>query len=213
MANNRETGVCELLQFRNPFTMIVSGSGKTQFVLKLIQMNDQVFGKAFERIVYCYSILQPEILSLSNSVSDMELHEGFSESVDFDGRETLLILDDLMLELRNDVRLAKLFTKMRHEHVSTIFITQNLYFNSQYATTITRNAQYLVLFQNPRDNSMIDTLGRQVYPGRKGFLSASFLQATAEPFGYLLLDFKPDTPNNIRVRTGVFPDDLCWVFV
>lgn len=216
MTNNTNVGCCELLKFKNPFTMIVSGqtgSGKTKFVLKLIQLNREIFSQPFERIIFCYSILQREIINTSSEIEQVELQEGFPESIEFDGKETLLILDDMMLELRNDIRLAKLFTKMRHERVSTIFITQNLYFNSQYATTITRNAQYIILFQNLRDNSMIETLGRQVFPGHKKYLSVAFSMATENPYGYLLLDFKPDTRKDLRVRTGIFPMEQCWVFL
>lgn len=205
-----------LVKQSNPFTMIITGqtgSGKTQFVLRMLEQNEVMFVHPFSRIVFCYSILQGDIVALANKKHEIELFEGFPENLNFDGRQTLLILDDMMLELRNDVRLAALFTKMRHKNVSTIFITQNLYFNSKYATTITRNAQYLVLFQNPRDNSMIDTLGRQVYPQKRKFLSSAFAMATDIPYGYLFLDFKPDTPKNLRVRQGVFPGEQSWVYV
>jgi len=152
-------------------------------------------------------------MELTSHEHIVELRQGFPSDVEWTGESTLVILDDMMLELRNDVRLAEMFTKMRHNNVSTIFITQNMYFNSQYATTITRNAPYLVLFPNPRDNSMIETLGRQTFPLHKKFLSSAFNQATEETFGYLLLDFKPDTPKDLRVRSNVFSGEQCWVYL
>lgn len=204
-----------LVKLSNPFTMILSGqtgSGKTQFVLRMIDENQRLFVKPFTRIIFCYSILQGDVVAMSEKNKILELHDGFPNDLSLDGQETLLILDDMMLELRNDVRLAALFTKMRHKNVSTVFITQNFYFQSAYSTTITRNAQYLVLFENPRDNSMIDTLGRQIYPQQRKFLSSAFTNGTEAPYGYLLLDFKPDTPKNLRVRTNVFPGEQCWVY-
>lgn len=92
----------------------------------------------FERIVYSYSMEQPGYEKLFKNVPSLELYEGFPSDIEFDGStHTLLVLDDLMFEMSSDKRLATLFTRMRHRNVSTIFITQNLYFNSKYATTAT----------------------------------------------------------------------------
>lgn len=205
-----------LIKLDNPFTMIVSGqtgSGKTNFVTRLIRSNQLINKVPFQKIVYAYSILQDIFLSLAHEIPEVDLHEGFPGEVAWTGDPTLLILDDMMFELRNDVRLAELFTKMRHKNVSTVFITQNMYFSSQYATTITRNAQYLVLFPNPRDNSMIEVLGRQTFPLYRKFLSTAFSIATEKPYGYLFFDFKPATPKNLRVRQDIFPGEQVWVYV
>jgi hypothetical protein len=202
------------LRLKTPYTMIVSGqtgSGKTDFVLKLIKSNDEINTVPFKRIIYAYSIFQDKLRELAEEVPMVELCKGFPEC-QWTGEETLLVLDDLMLELRNDERLAQLFTKMRHENVSTIFLTQNLYFRSQYATTVTRNAQYLAVFANPRDNSMIGTLGRQAFPNKSQFLPAAFEMATEKPYGYLFIDFKPDTPADLRVRQNIFPGEDVVVY-
>ena len=200
-----------LVKLETPYTMIVSGqtgSGKADFVKRLIKTNTNLHSTSFKRIIYAYTMFQESLEELN-----VELVEGFPDNVVWSGEPTLLVLDDMMLELRNDVRLAALFTKMRHKNVSTIFITQNMYFQSQYATTITRNAQYLALFPNPRDNAMIETLGRQTFPLNKKFLSTAFAMATDQPFGYLFLDFKPSTPKDLRVRQNIFPSEQCYVYL
>lgn len=204
------------LKLDNPYTMIVSGqtgSGKTRFVLNVIRHNKEINAVPFKRIIYAYSVLQDILQTTSAEVSEMELHDGFPNIDGWTGEPTLLIVDDMMLELRNDVRLAELFTKMRHKNVSTIFITQNFYFQSQYATTISRNAHYIVLFQNPRDNAMIGTLGRQIFPANPKFLTTAFDEATDKPYGYILLDFKPTTPKDLRVRQYIFPGEQTYVYI
>jgi hypothetical protein len=59
-------------------------------------------------------------------------------------------LDDLMDE--TDQRVASLFTKKsHHRNISVMYIVQNLF----HHRTISRNAHYMVLFQNLRDASQI----------------------------------------------------------
>lgn len=205
------------MELETPYTMIVSGqtgSGKTHFVERLIRHQDSMHDKPFDRIILAYSIMQPIYLKLQSEVENLEIVDGFPES-DFESLtgNTLLILDDLMLELENDKRIATMFTKMRHYNISTIFIVQNLYHNSKYLRTVTRNAHYLVVFPNPRDMGMIMTLGRQIYPLNTKFLPDAFNQATKKPFGYLFIDLKPGTDQKFRLRDCVFPDEQCFVYL
>lgn len=58
----------------------------------------------------------------------------------------------------------------------------------------------MVLFKNPRDSSQVTHLARQMYPGRFKFVQVSLKDATAVPYGYLLIDLKQDTT--------IFPDDV-----
>jgi hypothetical protein len=69
------------------------------------------------------------------------------------------------------------------------------------------NSHYIVMFKNPRDAHQISILGRQMHPGKSRFLVEAFKDATAKPYGYLLIDLKPDTDEKYRIRTNIFPDD------
>ena len=75
------------------------------------------------------------------------------------------------------------------------------------------NAHYIVLFKNPRNAMQVSTLARQMYPGQNKFLVEAFRNATEKPFGYLLLDLKPDTDEKYRIRTNVFPEERQYVFI
>ena len=162
--------------------------------------------------------MQPIYLELKMKNQNLTLVEGFpGEAVERiyksdTNANTLVVLDDMMIETDNDKRLATMFTKMRHKNVSTIFLVQNLYFKSKYMTTVTRNAHYLVVFENPRDASMITTLNRQAYPDNPNFLKDAFRQATEKPYGYLFLDFKPGSDKRLRVREGVLPSEQTFVY-
>ncbi len=210
------------MELITPYTMVVSGqtgSGKTHFISKLIEYQETLHDKKFDKIVLAFTMIQPIYLELKMKNSNVTLVEGFpGEAVDAilksdTLQNTLVVLDDMMLEMENDKRLATMFTKMRHKNVSTIFLVQNLYFKSKYMTTVTRNAHYLVIFENPRDASMISTLGRQVYPENAKFLPDAFKQATAKPYGYLFLDMKPGADKRLRVREGVLPSEQTFVYL
>ena len=46
-----------------------------------------------------------------------------------------------------------------------------------------------------------------MYPGRVKFVQEAFADATSTPYGYILVDLKQDTPDELRLRTSILPDD------
>ena len=211
------------MELITPYTMVISGqtgSGKTHFVMNLIKEQGKLHDKPFDHIIVAFSMIQPAYLNLKLQNQNVSLVEGFpSDELDkiCGGQKTcqntLLVLDDLMVELENDPRIATLFTKMRHKNISTIFLVQNFYFKSKYMTTVTRNAHYLVIFENPRDASMIRTLGLQAFPETPKFLPDAFKKASEKPYGYLFLDFKPGSDKRLRVREGELPHEQAFVYL
>jgi hypothetical protein len=78
---------------------------------------------------------------------------------------------------------------------------------------ISLNTHYLVLFKNPRDSAQIAHLGRQIFPERVKYFREAFADATSRPYGYLLVDLKTTTPDDLRLRTDIFPDKDTIVYV
>ncbi len=69
----------------------------------------------------------------------------------------LLILDDLMQEMKSDKKLVQLFTKGPHHwNLSVLHIVQNLFFDGLRTSRV--NAQYLVLMKNPSDQLQASNL-------------------------------------------------------
>ena len=64
-----------------------------------------------------------------------------------------------------------------------------------------------MVFKNPRDVSQMTTLAKQMYPGRVKFVQEAFADATTAPYGYILVDLKQDTPEDLRLRKSILPDD------
>ena len=61
---------------------------------------------------------------------------------------TLFILDDCFLEAIESKFVVNAFTKGRHENISTIFITQNLFFSGKFARSIALNCSHYILMRN-----------------------------------------------------------------
>jgi hypothetical protein len=91
--------------------------------------------------------------------------------------------------------------------VSVVFITQNLFHKNKFVRTMNLNTHCIVMFKNPRDAGQVAILARQIYPGKSHFVVEAFKDATKEPYGYLLIDLRPDTDDRYRIRTKIFPDD------
>jgi len=154
--------------------------------------------------VWYYGSHQPDLFrELGDKV---EFIEGIPNTELLDGRRTLLIIDDLMSE--TDGRITKLFTKgSHHMNTSVVYISQNLYNKNKENRTISLNTHYLVLFKNPRDAGQISHLARQIFPDRVKYFREAYADATSHPYGYLLIDLKTTTPDDLRLRTAIFPGD------
>jgi hypothetical protein len=65
----------------------------------------------------------------------------------------------------------------------------------------------MVLFKNLTDVSHIMALAHQMYPRKTQFFLEVFARATTRPHGYMVIDMKQNTPDILRLRTFIFPDE------
>lgn len=123
----------------------------------------------------------------------------------------LLILDDLMLQC--DEKVVNLFTRgSHHRNISVFLVTQNIFNQSKGQRDISLNAQYVILYKNPRDRGQVKFFSRQINDDHH-FVIHAYNDATRNPHGYLLFDFKQTTPDIFRLRTCIFPDETHIVYV
>ena len=200
------------VRFQHPCTMIVSGptsSGKTQWTIKLLRNIQDMFDHAQDHVYWCYS----EYQDIFDTLRHVKFIEGLPDPNIFDPKQRhLVVIDDLMSE--TDSRVTKLFTKgSHHRNVTVIFIVQNFFAKNPEMRTISLNAHYLVLFKNPRDATQVVSLAKQMFPGNGKFLQEAYADATKEPFGYLLVDLRQSTPEHMRLRTSIFPDETQYVYI
>jgi hypothetical protein len=162
-----------------------------------------------KNIYYCYQEWQP----LYDTIIQVQFYKGMIDIEELNPDEPNLIICDDMME-QCDQRIAEVFTKhSHHRNLSLLFLTQNLYQKGQRMRNMNLNSSYLVLFKNPREINQISYLARQMYPPELArFLQQAFVDGTSQPYGYLLIDLKQNTPDLVRVRTGVFPDERTYIY-
>jgi hypothetical protein len=202
------------LAFQHPCTIIVSGpsgSGKSELTKQIILNKNAMFHHPPERVIWCYS----ESTALCTELDDVEFHEGLFnlDSLDISKR-TLIIYDDMVNnEEANKHMLEVSVKKSHHMNLSAFWITQNMFAPNKHNRTISINASYMILMKSPRDRLQISYLSRQVYPHKSKFVLESYNDATSNPHGYLLIDFKQSTPEKFRFRTNILPNEDTIVYV
>ena len=201
------------LKLRHPFTMMVAActeGGKTWFVKDLLENREQWISPAPQRIIWIYGQWQPLYSEMQRIIPGIECVKGIPANIEDEqflnpAIRNLIVIDDLMSEASNDKRICDLFTKgSHHRNLSEICLVQNLYYQGKESCTMSLNSQYLLVFNNPRDQQQITVLARQMYPGQSEKFITTYRMATSKPFGYLLIDLKPDTSNDKRLWPNVF---------
>lgn len=239
-AASKAAAAVAMPQFRHPFTMCVAGctgSGKSQWVLRFLQHLHTLVHPCPSAVLYCYGEFNENILRLQqqqqqqqqiarddddeqqNGHVKMHVHAGVPDESDVQhmARECngrlLVVLDDLMLGMRSAF-LDLLFTRGSHNWgCSVVLVTQHLFASREFRVA-RNNCHYLVLLRNPVGACQIRNLATQLFPGPRAyrFFMEAYENATAEPFNYLLIDMHPQTSNAHRLKTHIYPDEICVVY-
>ena len=201
---------------KNPFTSIIcgpTGSGKSTFVLRLLNNASALFSQNIKKIYYFYNNWQKKFEE--DFTSDIEYRQGLPTEEDFksypNDEQCIVVIDDMQVSALNNIFIANLFSRdSHHRNISVILILQNLFHQGKYSRDISLNAHYFILFKNPRDIQQIKLLGRQLGMSKK--LLEVYLDATQHPFGYLLIDLSPGNTETYMLRSHIFPDEHMIIY-
>ena len=192
--------------FTHPGRWLIVGpsfSGKTTFVSKLMEKASEIFNVEFDKKIYC-SDTDPgnafREFELINEIEEMDLNNSNKNL------NTIIILDDKMEKAINDNTVSELYTKFSHHYnITIIFLTQNLFPKSKYMRNLYLNSSYIVLMKNPNEIIQINSLSKRIHRGgAKTKLLDAYLDATQDPYSYLVVDLNQETPNKLRFRTDIF---------
>ena len=191
-----------------------SGSGKSLLASYLVERKDELFVPPPEKVVWCYSKWQTLYDDLKEKGSVDYFVEGLEGyKVHIDGRPLLLVIDDLQREASQTCAVAELFERgSHHDNITLIYITQNVFNQSKMSRDISLNTHYLFLFKNPRDMTQIRTLAAQCCPQNYKFVVEAYNKACQIPYGYLMFDFRQDSPDILRYRTDLLSPTGCTLY-
>ena len=203
---------------RTPCNIMITGasqSGKTTLLSQMLTHRTEMFTRPFDRIVWCYGQWQPAYDKIAAQIPEItwveglprDLYESFSPS-----KSNLLIADDLMGT--DDALISRIFTRGSHHlDLTIVYLLQNLFAQGKECRNISLNAHYIILFKNPRENSQVGHLARQMYPRNSRFMQSAYNDATKQAHSYLLVDCRQETPDHFRLRTSILPTDQQYVYL
>lgn len=197
-----------MIDLEIPFSMIVagpSGCGKSTFVEKLVL--NFVKRNTFKHI-HWYNSDARALSDNLKKINIIEIHTEIPYTFETIEDNSLIILDDMMLEAYNKAVCGLFVKKSHHHNISVILISQNVFHQSKLSRDISLNSKYLVLFKNPRDKSQMLPLARQIYPENPMELYRVYKEVTSIPHGYLLFDLTQSANDIIRFRTDIFNDQF-----
>ena len=163
------------------FALRTFRSRKNFFFKTFLQNLDHTSDARFSQIILYYAEWQPSYKELSLS-RDIEFREGVSQGSDFpeNSGPKLVIIDDLMTESGKSG--LNIFTRASHHRDLSVFLlTQNLFHQGQ--REISLNANYIVVFMNPRDKAQISHFSRQFCPENPRYVQEAYFDATSKAHG------------------------------
>lgn len=201
--------------FREPARLIIAGntnSGKTYLSTQLILK----YASIFHKIIICgvsqhplqhHPLVKNKLFVEKNIIDPLEHKNPFS-----DNEHVLLVLDDTYNSAVQSPIVLDTFIKGRHENLSCMLITQNLFFTGKYARDISLNTSHFILLRC-RDVSQIETLARQIFGKCKSKQVVDIYNRAVREreYGYLLIDLSARTPISLQMRTNIVDEDPCEI--
>ena len=185
-----------MFKLQHPFTLMVAGptsSGKTFLTRRLIE--DYSVATTITasplKILWSYGVHQSLYKKPLNGNISIEYFDGLADESTIDSvKPQLIVIDDLMLEVESDKRMTSLFTKgSHHKNISVIFVVQNLKFDSKTFRNVSLNTHYFLLLKNPRDQSQIAHLAREMFNDKSKYMTSAYEEANKRTIFVLIGGF------------------------
>lgn len=91
--------------------------------------------------------------------------------------------------------------------LGVIFLTQNIFLNSDVYRTASLNAKHFWIFKNDRNKSQLVHFFRQLEPVKFKALLAAFEAATEQPFSFLWIDLFHQN-SKLRYKSHIFTSPM-----
>ena len=195
------------LKLITPFSLIIAGpsqSGKSEFLYALLGNLHSAIDTKFDNIIFIYGVWQDVYKSFPNIF--------FTNKIEYlnsrPSGKTLMICDDIMSQVNNSPDLENLFTKGRHENVSTVLILQSLFYSGSIMKTLRNNASYMVITAHLQDIQRLSAFASQLERKNSTYFNDVYDDIMKDKYAYMFIDLHPksvlrDPPYYIKYRTKV----------
>lgn len=198
-----------VFQIIHPSNFLISGptgSGKTQFCIQLLENYNRLCKTKIKTVYWCFS--ETNAKPVIKTTTPIVFLKGLPTNdiiLNKKNEPSIIIIDDFMQEALSNQNIANLFTQhARHNNLTVMLLTQNIFHQSKYSRDISLNSKYIVVFRNRRDMSQIYHLARQLEPDNSKALVEVYKKVTALPYSYLLIDLNQTTPDLYKYRVDIF---------
>jgi len=207
------------LRFQHPATHLVCGpssAGKTVRVSKILQDKDIIIknGGQISNVIFCYNVWQPlydkmkEQKNITKWIKKMPTNNEFIELVEEykDNGGSIVVIDDFMKDIGEDMD-EIIRVSSRHNNTSVFLLFQSLFPPYKLARQISLNMKYLHIHKNPRENSQIGVLARQLRGRDYKWIVDVFYEATAKSYSALLIDLTQEQNDFLRIRSDYLSEE------
>ena len=197
----------DLLKLITPFSLVIggpSGSGKSKFLFDLLDNLPLCTDPPIEKVVFIYGVYQSIYAKYPNIHFTSDLEAMKIRPVE----KTLLIIDDCMSAIKDDSALEALFTRGRHENISTVLILQKKFYKGSVFKTCRDNASYLALTNHIQDQTQLYTFSNQLEVKGSQYFIKAYEDVIKTRFNYIFIDHHHksllcDAPFFIKYRSSV----------
>ncbi len=200
-----------------------SACGKTYRTCEILKNKNNMIqnGENIKNIVLCYAAWQPIYEELDKKGIITKFVQKKPTSSEFvqlvekykDNGGSIVVIDDFMTKIDQDM-VDIVTVQSRHYNTTTFILFQSLFPNNKLGRAISLNVKYMHIHKNPRENSQIGVLARQVLAKDYQWLVEAYKKITETPYQALLLDMTQECPEHLRVRSHYLPSELpmkVWV--
>ena len=194
-----------------------SGSGKTHRVAEYLRLKSDIIedGSSIRNIVFFYASWQPVYASLQSDgivtkwVQGMPTNDEFVNSVSEHKSKggSIVVIDDFMSSISEEM-VNIITVSSRHNATTTFVLFQSLFPAHRLSRQISLNVKYIHILKNPRENSQIQFLARQLSPSNYKWIVEAYHEATKRPFSCFIIDLNQDTSEELRYKSNFLPSEF-----
>lgn len=208
---------CQIKHPANSLIVGMSGSGKTQLLRRILKNFKILFtnlNKDKITVLWGYGQIHSLIdIKINDDIKTIYIEGIPTEDMITETQPNVIVIDDLLHEMSKDNKFENIFIKKSHHlNISVFFLVQNLFYHAKAMRTVSLNSHYIYLLKNPRDQTQVMSLARQIYPSNTKYFIQSFNNATDKAYGYIRVDLTPDTPENLRIMSRLTPEENNGIF-